>query len=161
LRTSPAGTFLDSVLDRVADAVLLAALAVAAGAEGTAWLAFGAALFGSLAVPFVKAAYQAAFGRPLPPSTARIGVGRDVRLLLVALCAIALQPLWGLIAVAVLANLEAARRFAIGWRSRGASGPPSFDGAMSARATLADRLPASTTAGAPVGVAASDGSGRM
>jgi hypothetical protein len=97
----------------------------------------------------------------LPPSTARIGVGRDVRLLLVALCAIALQPLWGLIAVAVLANVEAARRFAIGWRSRGASGPASFDGATSARAALADRLPASTTAGAPAGVAASDGPGRM
>jgi hypothetical protein len=41
-----------------------------------------------------------------------------VRLLLVAASAVALQPLWGLVVVAVLANLEAALRFVAGWRAR-------------------------------------------
>ena len=117
LRSSPAGAFLDTVLDRIGDAALLVALAVAAGADRTAWAAFAPAVFGSLAVPFVKAGYHAAFGRPLPAETARIGVGRDVRMLLLAVAAVALQPLWGLVAVAVLANLEAARRFLVGWRA--------------------------------------------
>ena len=44
-QTSPSGAFLDSTLDRVADALLLVALVLAA------------ALFGSLMTPYVKAAY--------------------------------------------------------------------------------------------------------
>ena len=46
-----------------------------------------------------------------------MGAGRDLRLLLVALAAVLLQPLAGLVAVAVAANVEAARRFLVGWRS--------------------------------------------
>ena len=110
LRASPGGGFLDSVLDRVADAALLAGLALAAGLDTATWAALTAALFGSLLVPYVRASYEASFGRPFPSSAARLGAGRDVRLLVVALAALALQPLWGLVAVAVLANLEAAHR---------------------------------------------------
>jgi choline kinase/phosphatidylglycerophosphate synthase len=121
LRTSPRGSFLDTVLDRVGDAALVAALAVATGGDTATLAVAGAALFGALAVPFVKAAFTASFGRPFPESAARIGVGRDVRLLLVAVSAVALQPFWGLVALAVLANAEAVRRFVVGWRS---SRPP-------------------------------------
>jgi 1L-myo-inositol 1-phosphate cytidylyltransferase / CDP-L-myo-inositol myo-inositolphosphotransferase len=110
LRASPAGAFLDSVLDRVADAALLAGLALAAGPNTATWAALTAALFGSLLVPYVRASYEACFGRPFPPSGARLGAGRDVRLLVVALAALALQPFWGLVAVAFLANLEVAHR---------------------------------------------------
>lgn len=110
LRASPGGGFLDSVLDRIADAALLAGLALAAGLDTATWAALTAALFGSLLVPYVRASYEASFNRPFPSSTARLGAGRDVRLLVVALAALALQPLWGLVAVAVLANLEAAHR---------------------------------------------------
>jgi choline kinase/phosphatidylglycerophosphate synthase len=118
LRDSPAGNFLDSVLDRVGDAAVLIGLAVAAGPGTTAWAALVLALFGSLQVPYVRASYEASFGRPLPAPAYRIGFGRDVRLFLVAVSAVALQPLWGLVVVAALANLEAARRFVAGWRAR-------------------------------------------
>lgn len=116
LRESAAGEFLDTVLDRVADAAIVGALALAVGGE-TAWAIAAAALFGSLAVPFVKAAYHRSFGRPLPTPPARLGAGRDLRLALVALACIALQPLAGLVALAVVANAEAARRFVTGWRA--------------------------------------------
>jgi 1L-myo-inositol 1-phosphate cytidylyltransferase / CDP-L-myo-inositol myo-inositolphosphotransferase len=118
LRDSPAGNFLDSVLDRVGDAAVLIGLAVAAGPGTTAWAALVFALFGSLQVAYVRASYEASFERPLAAPAHRIGFGRDVRLFLVALSAVALQPLWGLVVVAVLANLEAARRFVAGWRAR-------------------------------------------
>ena len=110
LRASPGGGFLDSVLDRIADAALLAGLALAAGLDTATWAALTAALFGSLLVPYVRASYEASFSRPFPSSAARLGAGRDVRLLVVALAALALQPLGGLVAVAILANLEAAHR---------------------------------------------------
>jgi 1L-myo-inositol 1-phosphate cytidylyltransferase / CDP-L-myo-inositol myo-inositolphosphotransferase len=110
LRASPGGGFLDSVLDRIADAALLAGLALAAGLDTATWAALTAALFGSMLVPYVRASYEASFSRPFPSSASRLGAGRDVRLLVVALAALALQPLWGLVAVAVLANLEAAHR---------------------------------------------------
>jgi 1L-myo-inositol 1-phosphate cytidylyltransferase / CDP-L-myo-inositol myo-inositolphosphotransferase len=118
LRASAAGAFLDSVLDRLADAAILAGLALAAGLDTATWAALAAALFGSLQVPYVRASYEASFGRPFPPSTYRLGVGRDVRLLLVALSAVALQPFAGLLAVALLANVEVAHRLARAWRGR-------------------------------------------
>ena len=62
LRESSAGEFLDTVLDRVADAAIVGGLVVAAGAGRTALAVGAAALFGSLAVPFVKAAYHRSFG---------------------------------------------------------------------------------------------------
>jgi CDP-L-myo-inositol myo-inositolphosphotransferase len=116
LRESEAGEFLDSVLDRVADGAVVAALAVAAGGQ-TAWIVAAAALFGSLAVPFVKAAFHRSFGRPLPAPPSRVGAGRDLRLLLAALAAVTLMPFAGLVALALVTNLEAARRFAAGWRA--------------------------------------------
>jgi phosphatidylglycerophosphate synthase len=86
LRASPAGAFLDSVLDRIADA---------AGLDTPTWAALAAGLFGSLQVPYVRASYEASFGQPFPPPTHRLGVGRDVRLLVVAVSAVALQPFGG------------------------------------------------------------------
>ena len=102
LRSSPFGGFLDSVLDRAADAAVLAALAVAAGLDATTSALLAAALFGSLMTPYVKAAYEAAYRRPLPRPISPINAGRDVRLLVASLSAIALQPLWGLVALADL-----------------------------------------------------------
>jgi CDP-L-myo-inositol myo-inositolphosphotransferase len=118
LRSSPFGGFLDSVLDRAADAAVLAALAVAAGLDATTWALLAAALFGSLMTPYVKAAYEAAYGRPLPRPTLPITAGRDVRLLVASLAAVALQPLWGLVALAILTNAEAAQRFVRASRAR-------------------------------------------
>ena len=58
----------------------------------------------------------------LAASISRLGAGRDVRLLLIAVLAVALQPFLGLAVTAVLANLEAARRFVAAWRAREPSG---------------------------------------
>ena len=118
LRSSPFGGFLDSVLDRAADAAVLAALAVAAGLDATTWALLAAALFGSLMTPYVKAAYEAAYRRPLPRPISPINAGRDVRLLVASLSAIALQPLWGLVALAILTNTEAVQRFVGAARAR-------------------------------------------
>jgi 1L-myo-inositol 1-phosphate cytidylyltransferase / CDP-L-myo-inositol myo-inositolphosphotransferase len=117
LRSSPAGAFLDSNLDRVADAAVLVALAAAAGFATRTWVALVAALFGTLLVPYVKAAYEAAFGESFAAAQPAFTAGRDVRMLVVALAAVALQPWWGLLAVALLANAEAVRRAVVGWRA--------------------------------------------
>src|ERR687892_2146045 len=84
-------------------------------------LALVAAVFGSLAVPYVKASYEATFTSPMP--AARCSLGRDTRMLVVALAAVSLQPLAGLVAVAAVSYIEAARRFAAGWRSTFAARP--------------------------------------
>jgi choline kinase/phosphatidylglycerophosphate synthase len=116
LRASPAGAFFDSALDRLADGAVLAGLALASGLDTATWATLVAALFGTLQVPYVRASYEASFRRPFPPSTSRLGGGRDVRLLIVAVSAVTLQPFAGLLAVALLANLEVARRLARTWR---------------------------------------------
>ncbi len=118
LRSSPAGAFFDSVLDRVADAAVLVALAIAAGLEPGSWIALIAALFGSLLGPYVNATYEVAYARRPPRPLLRLSFGRDVRLLVIALFAIALQPFWGLVAVGVLANGEAAQRLVGAARNR-------------------------------------------
>ena len=118
LRSSPTGAFLDSVLDRAADAAVLAGLAVAAGLDAVTFAAFAAALFGTLQAPYVKASYTASFARALPPSKYGLGASRDVRLFVIAVLAVALQPLLGLALIAVLANAEAARRLVAGWQAR-------------------------------------------
>ena len=118
LRESPFGGFLDSVLDRAADAAVLAALAVAAGLDATTWSLLAAALFGSLMTPYVKAAYEAAYRRPLARPISGFNAGRDVRLLVASLSAVALQPFWGLVALAILTNAEAVQRFVGAARAR-------------------------------------------
>ena len=110
LRTSPFGALLDTLLDRFADAVLLTALAVAAGADAKTLVLLGGALFFSMLVPYVKAAYEAASRVALP--AARVTFGRDARMLAIAACAIALRPFVALVAVAVVSAAEAALRVA-------------------------------------------------
>jgi hypothetical protein len=68
--------------------------------------------------PYVKAAHEAVYRRPLPRPISPINAGRDVRLLAVSLSAVALQPLCGLVALAVLANAEALQRFVGAARTR-------------------------------------------
>jgi choline kinase/phosphatidylglycerophosphate synthase len=111
LRSSPFGGFLDTVLDRAADAALLVALAAAAGLDASTWPLLVAALFGSLMTPYVKAVYEATHRNPLPHPPPPLNLGRDVRLLAASLSAVALQPFWGLVALAVLTNAGALQRF--------------------------------------------------
>jgi hypothetical protein len=85
------------------------ALGIAAGFDTAATALLVAALVVSSLVPYVRASYEATFRRPLPPSRVPIG-GRDVRLLAIALSAVALQPLAGLAATVVLGTVELAAR---------------------------------------------------
>jgi hypothetical protein len=66
----------------------------------------------------VKAAYEAAYRRPPPRPLSPINAGRDVRLLVASFAAIALQPLWGLAALAILTNAEAVQRLVGAARAR-------------------------------------------
>ena len=105
------------MLDRAADAAVLAALAVAAGLDATTWALLAAALFGSLMTP-----YEGGLRGGLPPPTAapdladQRGARRPPPRRL--LSAIALQPLWGLVALAILTNAEAVQRFVGAARAR-------------------------------------------
>ncbi len=102
LRSSRRGALLDTILDRYADLAVLAGLGVAAGAGAGVWAwAFGAAA-ASMLIPYLNA---------LAPSAPARLLRRDMRLLLCALSAALTVPLWGLVVVAVLGNLDAARVF--------------------------------------------------
>jgi hypothetical protein len=101
--------------------VLLAALAVAVGAGTATWVALAAALVGCLFVPYVKAAFETTARISFP--TSRLSFGRDARMLTIAICAVALQPLTGLVAVATLSAVEAVTRSAIAFRTLRRQGP--------------------------------------
>jgi 1L-myo-inositol 1-phosphate cytidylyltransferase / CDP-L-myo-inositol myo-inositolphosphotransferase len=121
LRTSRAGAFLDSILDRLGDLALLAALALAAGLETRTWVALAAAVAAVLLAPYAKAAYEASSGAAFPPR--RWSFGRDARLLTIAVGAVALLPLVALVTVACLSAAEAAVRIAAALRDAGEPGP--------------------------------------
>ncbi len=100
-RASRRGAALDTLLDRYADLAVVLALVLATGATVTAWAWGFAAAVGCLLVSYVHAV-----GRD---TDVRLLFRREFRLLIFAVAAIAGFPLWGLIAVAVAANLDALR----------------------------------------------------
>jgi len=100
-RASRRGATLDTLLDRYADLAVVLGLVLAAGGSSTAWAWGFAAGCGCLLISYVHAV-----GRD---TDVRLLFRREVRLLIFALAAISGQPLWGLVAVAVAANLDTAR----------------------------------------------------
>lgn len=104
-RASRRGATLDTLLDRYADLAVVLGLILAAGATPTAWAWGFAAGCGCLLISYVHAV-----GRD---TDVRLLLRREVRLLIFALAAISGQPLWGLVAVAVAANLDTARGVAL------------------------------------------------
>jgi 1L-myo-inositol 1-phosphate cytidylyltransferase / CDP-L-myo-inositol myo-inositolphosphotransferase len=102
LRTSRRGALLDTILDRYADLAVLAGLALAAGAGPAAWTWAFAAGAAAMLIPYINA---------LVPTAPQRLLRRDVRLLACALAAAVSLPLWGLILVAVVGNVDAARVF--------------------------------------------------
>jgi len=115
-RTTRRGGFLDSVLDRYADAFMIISLAYGywriAGGEFV-WLACLLALSGSFAVSYTRARYEGVFGTGIRPGG--IPATRDVRIFLLAVGAFVNQPLPALAVVGVMSNAEAIRRL-IRWR---------------------------------------------
>jgi CDP-L-myo-inositol myo-inositolphosphotransferase len=125
LRSSPGGALLDGFLDRFADAVILAGLAVWSVEQGndptlTSVLAVAATAGAMLSM----ATKDRIAARGLPPTPERgLGFllgGRDGRLLLVAVAALLGHPQWALVAVVVTAAVSLSLRIVIArlWASR-------------------------------------------
>ena len=108
LRTSAFGALLDMLLDRLADAALVTALAVAAGLEAKTLAVLACALFFAMLVPYLQAAFEATARAPLPP--ARATFGRDARMLVIAVGAVAGAPFAALIAATAVSAGESAAR---------------------------------------------------
>lgn len=100
-RATRHGATLDTLLDRYADLAVVLALVLATGSTLTAWAWGFAAAVGCLLVSYVHAV-----GRD---TDVRLLFRREFRLLIFAVSAVAGVPLWGLIAVAIAANLDAIR----------------------------------------------------
>lgn len=100
-RASRRGATLDTLLDRYADLAVVLGLVLGAGATQGAWAWGFAAACGCLLVSYLHA-----IGRD---TDVRLLFRREFRLLIFALAAVIGQPLWGLAAVAVAANLDVAR----------------------------------------------------
>src|SRR5215210_3616285 len=107
-RTSPFGAVLDAVCDRYGDLAVLAGAAIGAGTTA-AWPWAFAALVANWQLSFLRREHERIAGS-LPPSHVRWQWSRDVRLLVLALSCVLLHPLWGLVAAAVVGNLDALRR---------------------------------------------------
>jgi len=100
-RASRRGATLDTLLDRYADLAVVLGLVLGAGASQASWAWGFAAACGSLLVSYVHA-----IGRD---TDVRLLFRREFRLLVFAVAAIIGQPLGGLAAVAVAANLDVMR----------------------------------------------------
>jgi choline kinase/phosphatidylglycerophosphate synthase len=107
-RTSQLGAVLDAVCDRYGDLAVLSGAAVAAGTPA-AWPWALAALVANWQLSFLRREHERIAGA-LPASHVRWQWSRDVRLLVLAISCVALHPLWGLVAAAVVGNLDALRR---------------------------------------------------
>jgi len=100
-RASRRGATLDTLLDRYADLAVVLGLVIGAGATRDVWAWGFAAAAGCLLVPYVHA-----IGRD---TDVRLLFRREFRLLIFAVAAVIGQPLLGLVAVAVAANLDVVR----------------------------------------------------
>ncbi len=115
LQTSERGGWLDAVLDRYADALLVGGLThhawLAAPGPGTAvWLWGLAALSGVLLNSYTADKYDAFLKRALEEGRRPLRLGRDVRLFLIFLGALLNAPLATLVALALLNHGEVLRR---------------------------------------------------
>jgi 1L-myo-inositol 1-phosphate cytidylyltransferase / CDP-L-myo-inositol myo-inositolphosphotransferase len=107
-RRSELGAVLDAVCDRYGDLAVYIGAAVAAGTPA-AWPWALGAVVANWQLSFLRREHERIAGT-LPASHVRWQWSRDVRLLVLAVSCVALQPLWGLAAAAVVGNLDALRR---------------------------------------------------
>lgn len=110
------GGWLDAVLDRYADALLVGGLTVHAWLAGPGmgtWLWGLAALSGVLLNSYTADKYDAFLKRRLARGKRPLRLGRDVRLLLIFLGALAGQALGTLVLLAILGHGEVGRRIVL------------------------------------------------
>ncbi len=126
LEESDFGGWFDAVLDRYADAFLLFGLTwhVFFAAEGSPlalWVGF-MAITGSLLVSYTADKYDGLMRvRFQRDETVRIRIGRDLRVLVIALGAVVNLPLAALSLIAVVMNAETVRRIVTASRDRAAA----------------------------------------
>jgi 1L-myo-inositol 1-phosphate cytidylyltransferase / CDP-L-myo-inositol myo-inositolphosphotransferase len=120
-RTTEFGGRLDQVLDRYADAFILLALTYRVAGTPPEWLPLAVgvlALVGSFMSSYTASWYDPFAARKAGDGPRAPRVGRDVRLLLLALGALANVPLLALAAVGLVMNLETVRRLVVLARER-------------------------------------------
>jgi len=114
---SSRGAWLDAVLDRYADAIVLGGMAWgAAVSSGLAWPAGVAAVSGAMAVSYSAARYEAAFLKPGPWNRRAIPAKRDTRYLLILVGGVLNVPLAALLTIAALSHAEVLRRMIVSAR---------------------------------------------
>jgi CDP-L-myo-inositol myo-inositolphosphotransferase len=107
-RASELGEALDAVCDRYGDLAVLVGAAIGAD-TAAAWSWALGAVVANWQLSFLRREYERIVGS-LPASHVRWQWSRDVRLLVLAVSCVLLHPLWGLVAAAVVGNLDAVRR---------------------------------------------------
>lgn len=115
MRTSEFGGWLDSILDRYADALIMVGLTYHAWLGRPDWLVLGlglAALVGALVNTYSAVRFDQLLATQRAPGSwwSRLRIGRDVRLFLVFLGSLANMPLVILGILAILMNGEVVRR---------------------------------------------------
>jgi CDP-L-myo-inositol myo-inositolphosphotransferase len=114
LRARPLGAFLDGIVDRLADAAIVAGLGVWAlkGSDGelVVWLAVAAATASLLSMASKDRIAALGLGAPPERGLGYALGGRDGRLLLVTILSVLGQPLLGLAAVSATSGLALALR---------------------------------------------------
>ncbi|TCJ16907.1 di-myo-inositol-1,3'-phosphate-1'-phosphate synthase [Rubrobacter taiwanensis] len=108
LESSAEGQVLDAVLDRGADALIIAGMALGSRSRWGVQAGF-LALAGALMVPYTRARWEAAFGE-VPEEFTGFAATRDVRLGVLALGALTGVPASALLAVGAGAAAEVVRR---------------------------------------------------
>jgi choline kinase/phosphatidylglycerophosphate synthase len=140
-RSSTWGAVLDAVCDRYGDLAVLVGAAIGAGTPA-AWPWALAAVVANWQLSFLRREHERVAGS-LPPSHLRWQWSRDVRLLVLAVSCVLLHPLWGLVAAAIIGNLDALRRLlALLLVSRRADRPAPTAAPAHATRPLATRQPA-------------------
>lgn len=107
------GGWLDAVLDRYADSLLLSAMALHGWqVSGSIWpvVAGFAAVTGSLVLSYTADKYDGLMKERLKDS---VRLGRDLRILILSIGALLNQPLATLLVIAVIMNAEVVRRLVI------------------------------------------------
>jgi len=116
LRQTKYGGWLDSVLDRYADAAIILGLAYgywSITGDMTIWIIGFFALIGTFLNSYTSDKYDSIFKNGDMTKRSKFRMGRDVRLLLIVIGALTNQVLIMLIILAVIANFEALRRLVV------------------------------------------------
>jgi CDP-L-myo-inositol myo-inositolphosphotransferase len=116
LRQTKYGGWLDSVLDRYADAAIILGLTYgywSINGDMTIWIIGFFALIGTFLNSYTSDKYDSIFKNGDMTKRSKFRMGRDVRLLLIVIGALTNQILIMLIILAVIANFEALRRLVV------------------------------------------------